>query len=189
MDNTHEIQLAIQLTIEQLFNNSAANRENIEKGKTTSTSLRNEIQIASLELERDNFSLHASEHENLTRSRAAVSEGDGHFLKTSIDAISKHVKDNQTDTALALSDKLEQNVTLLRKRLQYIAALEQLLKDYEQEKQLRAQLKAVAKALGLSLQVEEQVNETPHSEVNPALTAPVLEAYPPNQAVSKPTLH
>lgn len=180
---------AIQKAIEQLLKDSANNKEHIEKGKTTSTSLRNDIQILSLELERDTFSLHASEHENLTRSRTSVSEDDCNFLKTSIDTISKHVQDNQTDQALVLSDKLAQNVTLLRKRLQYIAELEQLLKDYEQEKQIQAKLKAVAEALGLSSQVEEQANAVPSTEENQILTVQVSNTYPPDEASFTPTLH
>lgn len=179
----------IQLAIEKLIKESAANRENIETSKASSTNLRNEIQIASLELERDTFSLHTSEYENLSRSRLTVSENDCNFLKASVDTISKHIKDNQTDQALELSDKLEQNVTLLRKRLQYIAALEQLLKEYEQEKHIRAKLQAVAEALGLSLQAEEQLNGMPPSEENQALTVPVLNTYSADQTVFTPTLH
>ena len=157
--------------------------------KTTSSNLRNEIQIASLELERDTFSLHASESENLTRSRTTVSEDDCNFLKASIDKIGKYVKDNQTDQALALSEQLEQNVTLLRKRLQYIAELEQLLKEYEQEKQIRSKLKAVAEALGLSVQAEEPASENPSPQESQPLIASVLDTYPPDEPAFNPTFH
>ncbi len=177
----------IQLAIEQLFKDSAANKGNIEKGKNTSKSLRNEIQTLSIELERNTFSLHASEYENLTRSKTSVSKDDCNFLNTSIDKISKHVEDSQTDQALALSEKLVQNVTLLRKRLQYIAELEQLLKEYEQEKSIQAKLKAVAEILGLPLQIEEQVNETPPSETNQI--SAISDTYRPDQPSSTPTLH
>lgn len=182
---------AIQRAIEQLVASSKINRENIENGKATSTHLRDEIQIASLELERATYSLqaHTSEKENLVLSRKAISEDDCGFLNASIETISQHVKDHQTDEALALSGKLEKNVTLLRKRLQYIAALEQLVYEYAQEKQLRAKLKAVAEVLGLDVNGEEKPIKFIPAEEDQAFTIPVLDAYPPDEPAFNPTLH
>ncbi|TXH68676.1 MAG: hypothetical protein E6Q83_13240 [Thiothrix sp.] len=185
MANTQTIQLAI----EQLIKDSLANKENIEKGKAASSSLRNEIQITSLELGRDTFSLHAGDQENLTRSRTTVSEDDCSLLKDSIDTISTHVKNNQTEQALAISETLGKNVTLLRKRLQYIAELEQLLKEYEQEKRVRLKLKAVAEALGLSIQPEELASENLSLEKTQAIIEPMIDTYPPDEPAFTPTLH
>jgi ribosomal protein S15P/S13E len=181
----------IQLAIEQLVARSKNNRENIEHGKTTSNHLRDEIQIASIELERDAFSLNSqsSEKEHIALIRQTVSEDDCSFLKASIDTISKHVKEHQTDEALALTGKLEKNVTLLRKRLQYIAALEQLVNEYEQEKQIRAKLKAIAEVLDIDAGSEEQQTKLTPSEDNQEFTVPVVDTYPSDESTFNTTLH
>lgn len=184
MINTH----AIQIAIEQLINNSLANRAKIEKSKASSVSLRNEIQIISLELERDSPIFPSREKESLSLSRKVASEDDCNLLRASIDTISKHIKDNQTSEALALTDRLKQNATLLRKRLQYIAELEQLLHEYEQEKQIRAKLKTVAEVLGLPMQDAGELAAEPTTfEANPTFTTvdnPLTE-----KTSSNPTLH
>lgn len=142
---------AIKMAIEQLVDDSKANAAKIEKGKAISTSLRDEIQIISLELNRDTPTLNNSSKANIDLSRSIVREGDCEVLKSSMEAISLHVKDNEATKALALMEPLAQNVTLLRKRLQYIAELEYLLSEYEQEKLLRAKLKALAEVLELPI--------------------------------------
>lgn len=187
MANTQTIQAAI----EQLVVRSKNNRENIENGKVTSSHLRDEIQIASIELERDAFSLNSqsSEKEHIALIQQAVSEDDCSFLKASIDTISKHVKEHQTDEALTLTGKLEKNVTLLRKRLQYIAALEQLVNEYEQEKQIRAKLKAISEVLGLDDGNEEQQIEFTHTEDNQETITNVSDIYPSDESTFNITLH
>lgn len=178
---------AIQTAIEQLINNSLANRAKIEKSKASSASLRNDIQITSLELERDTLILPSSEKESLSLSRKVASEDDCNLLKASIETISKHIKDNQTSEALALAGKLEQNASLLRKRLQYIAELEQLLHEYEQEKQIRAKLKTVAEALGLRMQDTVELAEPMSLEATP--TFATVDNHLAEEPSSNPTLH
>lgn len=181
---------AIQTAIEQLVKNSLANRAKIEKGKASSASLRDEIQVTSLELERDALSLNVIDKRNLSLVRKVASEDDCIFLKSSMDIISKQIKDNQTTQALALMEPLAQNVSLLRKRLQYIAELEQLLVEYEQEKLLRTKLKAVAEALGLPTHsAEEASNKAIDYGESQQVTAPLTDTYLVEETALSSTLH
>lgn len=181
---------AIQQAIEQLVAASKANTARIDSSKAASAKLQEEIKIFSLELKRDTPHLTLIDKKSLTVSRRLAGEDDCNLLKASMESISKHIKDNQTTEALALMEPLTLNVSLLRKRLQYIVELEQLLHEYEQEKTIRAKLKAVADVLGLPLysSVDTQADDS-ELEKTLKVVESIGDNYPVPVIVASPTFH
>lgn len=181
---------AIQRAIEQLIDDSKTNTAKIEKIKAASTTLRAEIQIFSLELSRDTHLVTTDDNKDLEASRKTASEDDCQFLRSSMDEISQCVKENRTTEALNLIEPLTLTVGLLRKRLQYIAELEQLLREYEQEKQIRAKLKAVAEVLGLPLSsVEQASSKNLAAAENEEVATLIVNPYSSEEPQPNSTLH
>ena len=171
MINLETIQVAFNTLIENLYKN----RETIQYTKEAIKQLRNKIQILSLELQRESFSDNKlSEQKTLENARKVASHNDCNILTESINKISTELSNDKTAEALNLMEPFINNVMLLRLRLQYIAALEDILKEYENEKNLRQKIKAIAMILGINIPPEvniklptlQQPNETEDFDIN-----------------------
>ena len=89
--------------------------------------------------------------ETLEQARSNAVQQDCHTLATSIDTIGAHLSQKNTQQAVDLIEPFLKHGQLLKARVHYVYELEQLLNDFEQEKQVRSRLQKIASALDLSV--------------------------------------
>ncbi|MEN9434549.1 MAG: hypothetical protein RLZZ422_2138 [Pseudomonadota bacterium] len=157
------LQSSIEQAIGDLLQQSKTNTQLILERQAKINDFKSEIQTLA-----DTTPSDQDNHESLEQARSSAIEHDCQTLATSIDSISEHISQKNTKNALDLIEPFIKNGKLLKARVSYIHELEELLQDFEQEKQVRIRLQKVASALELAMDnLPTSTTDTEVLEKNP----------------------
>lgn len=145
---SNKLQSSIEQAIGDLLEKSKSNTQHILERQSKIKEFKQEIKT----LEADSKIIEANDSsDSLEQARSTAIQQDCQTLATSIDTITDRLSKKNTKEAIDLIEPFINNGKLLKARVHYVHELEQLLQDFEQEKQVRSTLQKVASALDLKV--------------------------------------
>ncbi|WP_020559852.1 hypothetical protein [Thiofilum flexile] len=152
-NHSQQLQTSIMQAINDLIVQSKTNTQSILEHQTHIQTFKQTLKALQ---DSSNVADAEDSPATLEQSRSHAIQEDCQTLTVSIDQISSNLSKKNTKQALDLIDPFIKNSQLLKTRVEYIHELEQLLSDFEQEKQVRSRLQKVAAALDLSIDMPAQ---------------------------------
>ncbi|MEB4592242.1 hypothetical protein VSS37_14720 [Candidatus Thiothrix sp. Deng01] len=174
--------------ITALSESAQYNQEKIKDYREKIAALRQEIRNISQSLKQQDYENGSDELAELDAARSIAITMDCDLLRFHIDKMETAVKDKMTSSALEALNPIQEGLSLLKKRVEYISNLEDLIKAYNEEIGFSKKLKQIEKileidqsndettppnqedALGIDSEEDNKSTWTPTSTVQPRHT-------------------